>query len=156
MTLKELRKQKGLTQPECAKYVGMPFRTYQVYECDETKVGTIKYLYIYQKLEAYGFVDEAHGILTVVDIKNICADVFENYEISYCYLFGSYAKGHATETSDVDLLVSTSVTGMKFFELVENLREKLKKKVDVLNQKQIEVNAQLIEEILKDGIKIYG
>ncbi len=156
MTLKELRTQKRLTQSECAKYVGMPLRTYQVYECDETKVGTIKYLYVYQKLEAYGFVDESHGILSVEDIKNICTEVFENYEISYCYLFGSYAKGRATETSDIDLLVSTAVTGMRFFAIVENLREKLKKEVDVLNQKQVEGNARLIEDILKDGIKIYG
>ncbi len=156
MTLKELRTQKRLTQSECAKYVGMPLRTYQVYECDETKVGTIKYLYVYQKLEAYGFVDESHGILSVEDIKNICTEVFENYEISYCYLFGSYAKGRATETSDIDLLVSTAVTGMRFFAIVENLREKLKKEVHVLNQKQVEGNARLIEDILKDGIKIYG
>ena len=29
MTLKELRKQKKLTQAECAKYLGIPLRTYQ-------------------------------------------------------------------------------------------------------------------------------
>ena len=57
---------------------------------------------------------------------------------------------------DVDLLISTEITGIRFFELVEVLREKLKKKVDVLNQLQIKDNYGLVNEILKDGIKIYG
>ena len=37
-----------------------------------------------------------------------------------------------------------------------SLREGLKKKVDVLDQKQIVNNFELVNEILKDGIKIYG
>ena len=34
MTLKELRKKKKLTQAACAKYLGIPLRTYQNYETD--------------------------------------------------------------------------------------------------------------------------
>jgi DNA (cytosine-5)-methyltransferase 1 len=56
----------------------------------------------------------------------------------------------------VDLLVYTTLSGIKFYGLVEELREKLQKKVDVLNQKQIANNFDLANEILKDGIKIYG
>ena len=40
--------------------------------------------------------------------------------------------------------------------LVESLREKLQKKVDVLNREQLNNNPALINEILKDGVKIYG
>ena len=109
-----------------------------------------------EKMEQYGFIDEGHGILTLEKIKEVCGDVFKDYEVTYCYLFGSYAKGKATEKSDVDLLISTEITGIRFFELVEVLREKLKKKVDVLNQLQIKDNYGLVNEILKDGIKIYG
>ena len=76
--------------------------------------------------------------------------------MTQCYLFGSYAKGRATERSDVDLLVFTETTGLRFFELVEVLRESLKKKVDVLDQSQLKGNDVLVSEILKDGIKIYG
>lgn len=50
-----------------------------------------------------------------------------NYD-SFCYLFGSYAKNTANELSDVDLLVSTKITGMAFFGLAEKLREALHKK----------------------------
>lgn len=82
--------------------------------------------------------------------------MFSNYDIEYCYLFGSYAKGKASNISDVDLFVSTSVTGLRYFGLVEPLRERLKKKVDLLNFNQIKDNTEVLNEILKDGIKIYG
>ena len=156
MTLKELRKTKKLTQAACAKYLGIPLRTYQNYETDTSKVGSIKYNFMLQKLEQYGFVDETHGILTIEQIKNICVSVFEEYSVEYCYLFGSYAKGKATEVSDVDLLISTPVSGMRFYDLVESIREALQKKVDILNREQLNNNPELINEILKDGIKIYG
>lgn len=156
MTLKQLRKQKKLTQAECAKYLGIPVRTYQNYETDESKTSSMKYAFMVQKLEQYGFIDETHGILSVQQIKDICTDIFADIDVEYCYLFGSYAKGKATETSDVDLLISASISGMLFFDLVERLREGLKKKVDVLNCEQLNNNPELINEILRDGIKVYG
>lgn len=156
MKLKELRKSKKLTQAECAKYLGIPLRTYQNYETDESKVGSMKYVYMMQKLEEYGYIDETHGILTVEQIREICSSIFEDFDIEYSYLFGSYAKGKASEVSDVDLLISTSVSGMRFYDLVESLREGLQKKVDVLNREQLRDNPELVNEILKDGIKIYG
>lgn len=156
MTLRELRKQKKMTQVECAKYLGIPVRTYQNYETDESKSCSMKYAFMMQKLEQYGFVDETHGILTVQQIKDTCSEIFDDFDIEYCYLFGSYAKRKATETSDVDLLISTSISGMRFFDLIETIREGLKKKVDVLNREQLNNNPELINEILKDGVKIYG
>ena len=56
----------------------------------------------------------------------------------------------------MDLLVSTPSSGMQFYDLVEELREKLCKQVDVLNQEQLRDNLPLVEEILRDGVKIYG
>lgn len=156
MSLKELRKQKKLTQTECAAYLGVPLRTYQNYENDKSKHASIKYMYMLQKLEQYGFIDETHGILSIQKIKDVCSDIFPAFDVEYCYLFGSYAKGSATEDSDVDLLISTPVSGMRFYELVETIREELKKNVDILNLDQLKDNMDLINEILKDGIKIYG
>lgn len=154
--LKELRKEKKLTQVQCAEYLGIPIRTYQNYETDESKAASMKYAFMVQKLQEYGFIDEEHGVLTVQQIKDTCADIFKDFDIEYCYLFGSYAKDQASESSDVDLLISTSVSGMRFYDLIEAVREGLKKKVDVLNREQLNDNPELINEILKDGIKIYG
>ena len=156
MTLKELRKEKGLTQEACAKVVGVPLRTYIRYESDEGRRNNIKYRYIFEMLQKYGVIDEEHGLLTVEKIKETCAPLFEQYGVKYAYLFGSYAKKRATEQSDVDLLISMPVNGLLFYELVEALREALKKRVDLLDETQLDNNHALVKEILQDGIKIYG
>ena len=111
---------------------------------------------MYNALENYGLMDEQHGILKIEDIRERCLEIFQNYEVEYCYLFGSYAKNRATEESDIDLLIATPKKGLEFFEIVESLREKLCKKVDVLHTTQLNQNMALTEEILRDGIKIYG
>ncbi len=156
MTLKQLRKEKGITQSECAKLLQVSLRTYKRYESDESKISPLKYQFLLQRLNEYGLVDEEHGILTIERIREICSEVFKDYSVAYCYLFGSYAKGKATDKSDVDLLVAVPIDGMKFFELIERLREKLKKKIDLLDISQLDNNPMLVQEILKDGIKIYG
>ena len=156
MTLKELRKEKGLTQEACAKVVGVPLRTYIRYESDEGRRNNIKYRYIFEMLQKYGVIDEEHGLLTVEKIKETCAPLFEQYGVKYAYLFGSYAKKRATEQSDVDLLISMPVNGLRFYEFVEALREALKKRVDLLDETQLDNNNALVKEILQDGIKIYG
>lgn len=156
MTLKQLRKEKGITQSECAKLLQVSLRTYKRYESDESKISPLKYQFLLQRLNEYGLVDEEHGILTIERIREICSEVFKDYSVAYCYLFGSYAKGKATDKGDVDLLVAVPIDGMKFFELIERLREKLKKKIDLLDISQLDNNPMLVQEILKDGIKIYG
>lgn len=156
LTLKQLRTEKGLTQAKCAELLQVSLRTYKRYESDESKISSLKHQYLIQRLNEYGRIDEDHGLLTIEQIKNVCSSIFKDYSIEYCYLFGSYAKGKATEKSDVDLLVTMPVDGMKFFKLAEILREKLKKKVDLLDIAQLNNNPTLIQEILMDGIKIYG
>ena len=156
VNLKELRTEKKLTQQEVADLVGISLRSYKSYENDEEKQDTIKYNYIVEQLSKVNYVDEETGILEIEDIEKKCSKVFEKYEVNFCYLFGSYAKGKATPTSDVDLLVSTSITGIMFFALIEEIREALHKKVDVLDINQLKNNIELTGEILKDGIKIYG
>ncbi len=132
-----MRQAKNLTQKQCAEYLQIPLRTYVRYETDKEKRQTIKYKYIAEKLAKYGFTDETHGILSIEDIKKTCEKVFSEYPVEYCFLFGSYAKQKATENSDVDLLISTEIRGLKFYEFVEKLRTELKKKVDVLNVTQL-------------------
>ena len=134
----------------------IPLRTYINYENDIRKEGSIKYKYILDNLSKYGYVDEHNGILTIDTIRGLCLSIFNKYDVEYCYLFGSYAKGSANEDSDVDLLISTKVTGLEFFELVEDLRSNLKKEVDLIDTKQLKDNLKLTNEILSDGIKIYG
>lgn len=154
--IKDIRKNKGLTQVQASSITGIPLRTYKVYENDPTKVGNIKYKYIVEELSRYGFVDEEHGVISVDEIKSTCKRVLDKYEVDYAILFGSYAKGEASEKSDVDILISTKIKGLRFYEIVEELREALRKKVDLLGLEQLTDNQELLNEILKDGVKVYG
>ena len=154
-TLKETRIAKQLTQQEAARRLGVSLRSYIMYENDNSREDTIKYRYLLQELQKINAVDEEHGVLTIGQITKICKEVLDAYQVEYCYLFGSYAKGKATERSDVDLLVSTETTGLRFYEMAERLRESLHKKVDLLDAKQLVNNEKLIHEVLKEGIRIY-
>ena len=155
-SLKLLRESKDLTQEQAAKMLGVSLRSYKSYENESKKEGTLKYNYFVSELEKINPIDEDHGILTLERIKTTCSKVFEQYKVQYAYLFGSYAKGNAKPSSDVDLLVATDVTGIKFFGLVEELRSGLSKKVDVLDIAQLKGNFELTNEILASGVKIYG
>ena len=151
--LKKLKTEKQLTQQQAATFVGISLRSYKSYENDAAKKGTIKYNYMLDKLSEINPIDEEHGLLSIADIKQKCADVFSRYDVHFCYLFGSYARETASPTSDVDLLVSSDVRGLKFYGLVEELRTTLHKKVDALDINQLNNNLDLAMEILKDGIK---
>ena len=154
--LKEMRISKQITQQEAARRLGISLRSYIMYENDAAKENTIKYRFLLQELQKINAVDEEHGILTTEQIRMCCKEILDAYQVEYCYLFGSYAKGKATEQSDVDLLISTNETGLRFYEIAERLRESLHKKVDLLDVKQLVNNETLIDEMLKEGIKIYG
>lgn len=154
--LKNLRIEKKMTQQQVADLVGISLRSYKTYENEPKKANTIKYNYIIDILKKTNVIDEEHGILEVDDIIEKCSNVFKKYDVNYCYLFGSYAKGKATPVSDVDLLISANIKGLKFYGLVEEIRTALHKKVDALDINQLKDNIELMEEIFKDGVKIYG
>ena len=98
--LKETRTSKNLTQEQACALLGVSLRSYKSYENDEKKHETIKYKYILEQLAKINFIDEDHGVLAIEDIRRKCAKVFEQYEVKFCYLFGSYAKGKETPQSD--------------------------------------------------------
>ena len=156
MELKKLRESKKITQQQAAEICGISLRSYKTYENDISKQGTIKYAYLMGTLSKYNIIDEEHGVLEIEDIIKICNEIFSKYDISYCYLFGSYAKKKAIGNSDVDLLIGSSLSGIKYYGLVEELRQKLQKKIDALSFDQLKNNMELTNEILKEGIKIYG
>ena len=155
MYLRSLREASGLTQKRAAEICGMPLRTYVRYENESAKGNSLKYEFLVQKLTEYTYIDEEHGLLSLEQVIEKCREVFCLYEVKYAYLFGSYAKGTAGEKSDVDLIVSTDLAGLKFYGFVERLRENLRKNVDVLDLRQLAENAELIDEVLHYGIKIY-
>ena len=154
MDLVSIRKNSGLTQREAASICGVPYRTYVRYEEEGRSRNETRYDMISETLYGKVRIDEEHGILSLDKIKELLIPVLKEHNISYCYLFGSYARGEARENSDVDLLVETDITGIDFFVLVERIRTKLGKKVDLLRLKDLSPNNPINLEILKEGVKI--
>ena len=158
MTLLETRKQYGVSQLDVAAALGIPVRTYVRYEQDDNYGSALKRSMMIKTINDKYEITEDKGLLTLEQIKKGLIEVFENKykgEIEFCYLFGSYAKGYAKGNSDIDLCVSTSLTGLKFVGLSEAIRSVLHKKIHLIRFDTLNNNFELISEIMKDGIKIY-
>ena len=68
------------------------------------------------------------------EIIQTISEYFKTKKINKAYLFGSFAKGIETDTSDIDILVelSESIGFMKLIEYKLDLEEKLNKKIDLV------------------------
>ena len=105
-------------------------------------------------------------IYTIVQIKERIEPVARRYDLSAVYLFGSYAKGSATEDSDVDILVDktgSSLVGMfAMGGLYNDLHEAVGKKISLLTTSALEQEYTqertpwLVENLNKEKVKIYG
>lgn len=73
-------------------------------------------------------------VYSVEEITERVRPVAEKFGLGGVYLFGSYARGDATEESDVDILVDTAgVRGMYIIEeLHEGFSKALEKEVDIV------------------------
>ena len=86
--------------------------------------------------------------------KEKIIEICNRNDISYCALFGSFARGEATEKSDIDLLVRFSKPiGWKFYGIAEDLQDVLGKKVDLATEGML--NKYIRESVLRDLKVIY-
>lgn len=95
------------------------------------------------------------GIYTIAEIQDKLTPVLEAYGVRSATVFGSVAKGCATEHSDLDLFVDSGLRGLRFVGFIEAVRSALMLPVDVLDVKHIEANSEIDNEIRKTGVKIY-
>jgi predicted nucleotidyltransferase len=159
-SLKAIRENLGLTQSDISKLTGIPINTIRNWE-QETRTPsewTLNLLIdriLRETNEKHLVIDESTCILSFLTIKKIVSKIAKKYDIECIYLFGSYVKGQATEDSDVDLYMKSNLYGLEYFEFVEELREDLKKKVEVLSNKTIEEHSKIAEEIHNTGVLIY-
>ena len=96
-------------------------------------------------------------MLSIEEIRSYITPVVEKYPIERVILFGSYARGEATEKSDVDLIVESGgkMRNTKIFTLGGELLEVLPVRVDVYDILEIANPSALYENIQKDGVIIY-
>lgn len=88
-------------------------------------------------------------------IKTVLTPVFNRYGIHHAIVFGSFAKGLVTENSDVDLLVDSRLTGLRFVGFTEAVRRAVDRPVDVFDVSHIEKDSRLYNVIRSTGVTIY-
>lgn len=95
-------------------------------------------------------------MLTIDEIKKVVVKVGKKYGVKNAYLFGSYAKGQATEDSDVDILLNSGSinTYDDYYNYHSNLEKDLGTKVDLLTMDGI--NPRFFELIKNDRIDLYA
>lgn len=97
-------------------------------------------------------------------IKTISQRLKKEYKAERVILFGSYAKGKATEDSDIDILIIAPTTE-RFFErmatvkrLIRDLRNGLAVAPIVLTKQEVEervkIGDQFVKEMLEKGIEL--
>ena len=97
-------------------------------------------------------------IYTISEIRELITPAAKKHNLKAVYLFGSYAKGCATESSDVDLLIDTSGTSIQtLFDLGAvycDLEEALQKPIDLITVSSLLQKIQLpSEENFRDTIQ---
>jgi predicted nucleotidyltransferase len=158
--LKAVRENLKLTQSDVSKLIGIPINTLRNWE-QETRTPSEWVLnllidkILMESNEQHTVVEEATNILSFLTIKKNIGEIAEKYDIKRIYLFGSYVKGQATDNSDIDLYMESDLYGLEYFGFVEKVREKLKKKVEVLSNKTIIEHSKIDDEIKKTGVLIY-
>ncbi len=96
------------------------------------------------------------NIFTINEVKNLVKPIAEKYKVNEIYLFGSYARGEANESSDLDFLVfgGESFKLTMIFSLAEDLREVLKKEVDVFEINEINEDSDFYNTIMKERLLV--
>lgn len=96
------------------------------------------------------------NIFTINEVKNLVKPIAEKYKVNEIYLFGSYARGEANESSDLDFLVfgGENFKLTMIFSLAEDLREVLKKEVDVFEINEINTDSDFYNTIMKERLLV--
>lgn len=92
---------------------------------------------------------------TVEQLKLLLKEVFDKKDVKRVIVFGSYANGTALSKSDIDLCIDTTLRGLAFISLIEDIRDALRIDPDVVRLSEVVKGSRLEKEIKKDGVVIY-
>lgn len=104
-------------------------------------------------------------VYSIEQIQKLITPIAKKYGLKSVFLFGSYARGTATENSDVDLIIDTSGTDIKSLlglaAVYCELEEALKKSIDLVTLSSLEQRSQMPSELSfranleKERVNIY-
>ncbi|MFN0278041.1 MAG: nucleotidyltransferase family protein [Pyrinomonadaceae bacterium] len=87
--------------------------------------------------------------------KKTIIEICKRNDVSYCALFGSFARGEATPDSDIDLMVRFSKSkGFDWLDAAFEIEEVLGRKVDLTTEAGL--NRHVAPYVMKDLQVLYG
>lgn len=99
-------------------------------------------------------------IYTIDEIRKMSYNLFQEYGIEKAYIFGSYARGEATNISDIDIMIQKGnlKTLYELVELEQKLMMLFQKEIDIITEESYKNNQSttVYSEIMKDKVIIYG
>lgn len=96
------------------------------------------------------------SVFTMEQIAAAVKPLADKYRVKEIYLFGSYARGEADENSDLDFLVfgGEMFRRTMIFALAEDLREVLKRNVDVFEITEVNPDSNFYQTIMKEKVLV--
>ena len=105
-------------------------------------------------------------VYSVKQIADIVRPIAEQHHLKAVYLFGSYARGTATEQSDIDLLIDTTGTSIKSLlglaAVYCDLEAALKKQVDLITISSLEQSSSMVSQehfranVMAERVNLYA
>ena len=90
-------------------------------------------------------------VYTIEEIRTKVLPILDKYRIPAMYLFGSYARGDATEASDLDFLIDTTGTELtsllRLGALYCDLEEAFQKPIDLITVRSIMQESSMESDI---------
>ena len=103
-------------------------------------------------------------VYSIGEIQELVQPVVKKYQIPALYLFGSYARGEATEESDLDFLVDTEGTDLtsllKLGALYCDLEKLFDKRLDLITERSImqigpmPTDVELRDNVMKERVRL--
>lgn len=97
------------------------------------------------------------NIYTISDIKQLLKEILNDTDVDKAILFGSYAKNTQDVSSDIDIVIDSNgkVKGLKFYALIDIIKEAFNKEVDIIERAEIDDGSKIAKEIEKTGVVVY-
>lgn len=96
-------------------------------------------------------------MITPTDISTAASRVLAQYDVSEAYLFGSFARGEQTPSSDIDLrpVCGNAMTFGTLYELSHELERELGRKVEIVTNPPEHMRPAFRKSIKQEEIRLY-
>jgi predicted nucleotidyltransferase len=104
-------------------------------------------------------------VYTLEQIKKLVEPVAKKYNLKALWIFGSYARGEATEESDVDILIDyTDSKVVSLFDMIrlnDEIKDVINKQIDLIstdglyNTKCLFTGTKFADEVSKQRVMLY-